>query len=208
MSAYHVHIDKVPVTEGGPEREGWISMQVQWILGQARSGAGKIVFGRTLLPPGSRHERRRHPHAEEFIGVLEGRGLGLKDGHEEPIHPGDVWFIPANDWHGFRNDTDSDIVMLWGWAGAALCQGHNYPSNRSKGARDPAEWLPALDVCWCATAWIAVKRHYGLSADPAEWEALARVRAACRTLSPYPPSSYSSNATISSMTFSGSVLAK
>lgn len=51
MSAYHVHIDKVPVTEGGPEREGWISMQVQWILGQARSGAGKIVFGRTLLPP-------------------------------------------------------------------------------------------------------------------------------------------------------------
>ena len=39
MSAYHVHIDKVPVTEGGPEREGWIGMQVQWILGRARSSS-------------------------------------------------------------------------------------------------------------------------------------------------------------------------
>ena len=50
-------------------------------------------------------------------------------------------------------------------------------ANRSKGARDPAEWLPtntAYHVQY-AQAWVAVKIAWGLTADAAEIEALQSI---------------------------------
>jgi hypothetical protein len=43
-------------------------------------------------------------------------------------------------------------------------------ANRSKGDRDPANWLPpnAAYVCTYVKQWVAVKRRWGLSVDPAE----------------------------------------
>ncbi|MGN6251266.1 MAG: HNH endonuclease family protein [Marmoricola sp.] len=51
--------------------------------------------------------------------------------------------------------------------------------NRSKGDRDPAQWLPAHGVCSYVTRWVAVKLRWGLSVDPAERTALAGIAQRC-----------------------------
>ena len=54
-------------------------------------------------------------------------------------------------------------------------------SNRSKGDRDPAEWLPAKDSyrCTYVTTWVAVKYRWSLSIDPVESNALRRDLTSC-----------------------------
>ena len=54
-------------------------------------------------------------------------------------------------------------------------------SNRSKGARDPAEWRPPQRSAWCryATDWITVKIAWGLTADRAEVDALEEMLDTC-----------------------------
>lgn len=54
-------------------------------------------------------------------------------------------------------------------------------SNRSKGARDPAEWKPPQRSAWCryATDWITVKIAWGLTADRAEINALEEMLDTC-----------------------------
>ena len=47
-------------------------------------------------------------------------------------------------------------------------------SNRSKGSKDPAEWMPPLESFRCSyvAAWLAVKRAWKLSMDEAEYETI------------------------------------
>jgi hypothetical protein len=54
-------------------------------------------------------------------------------------------------------------------------------SNRSKGDRDPADWMPPLAAQRCAYAkeWIAVKYRWGLGVDSREKSFLGRVLATC-----------------------------
>jgi len=54
-------------------------------------------------------------------------------------------------------------------------------SNRAKGDRDPAEWLPPLTSfrCTYATDWVAIKVRWRLSVDALERAALKRILAGC-----------------------------
>lgn len=54
-------------------------------------------------------------------------------------------------------------------------------TNRSKGDRDPAEWLPpnAAFRCTYAVRWVSIKVRWGLSADPAEYNTLSDILNAC-----------------------------
>ncbi|WP_414646456.1 HNH endonuclease family protein [Embleya scabrispora] len=53
-------------------------------------------------------------------------------------------------------------------------------SNRSKGDRDPAEWLPQASFrCTYARAWVQVKHDYALTVDSSEKSALASILGAC-----------------------------
>ena len=45
-------------------------------------------------------------------------------------------------------------------------------SNRSKSDQDPAEWLPAKNVCGYVKQWVAVKTRWSLTVDPAERKVL------------------------------------
>lgn len=53
--------------------------------------------------------------------------------------------------------------------------------NRSKADQDPAEWLPSDGeaVCRYVAEWTAVKTRWGLSADPAEVDALEQLTEGC-----------------------------
>ncbi|MBK1667390.1 hypothetical protein CKO28_05020 [Rhodovibrio sodomensis] len=54
-------------------------------------------------------------------------------------------------------------------------------ANRSKGADDPARWLPENRAYRCAyvRTWVAIKQGWGLSMDPAERRAIAQVERTC-----------------------------
>ena len=51
--------------------------------------------------------------------------------------------------------------------------------NRSKGARDPAEWLPEHSVCWYVWQVLHIKRKYDLTIDDDEKTAIEEVLQDC-----------------------------
>ncbi|MEE9277107.1 MAG: cupin domain-containing protein [Dehalococcoidia bacterium] len=129
MPSYLINANDVEYSPGGPPEEGWIDMKVQFLINQERAGAEHIVFGRTVFGPGARHEWHRHANAEEFQFLLEGEGVALHDGEEVPVKKSDLWFTPANEWHGFSNTSDKDVVMVWGWAGAGSREAAGYEAR-------------------------------------------------------------------------------
>ena len=62
-------------------------------------------------------------------------------------------------------------------------------SNRSKGARDPAGWLPPKtdSHCWYVSAWVAVKRRWSLNIDQTEYNQLLSIINNCGGLVTSPP---------------------
>ncbi|HET6658120.1 MAG TPA: cupin domain-containing protein [Gaiellaceae bacterium] len=126
MKPYRTRIEDVPLAEGLRAEEGWIDMQVQFLIDARSAGTDELVVGRTVLPPGARHERHRHPNCDEFLIVLSGRGEVYTDVGEDPSETGDVVFTPAGHWHGFNNTSDEDVVLLWGWRGAGSLERAGY----------------------------------------------------------------------------------
>jgi quercetin dioxygenase-like cupin family protein len=126
MKPYRTSIDQVPLESGLREDEGWIDMQVQFLIDERRAGTGELVVGRTVLPPGARHERHRHPNCDEFLVVMSGRGEIYTNEGEEPAGAGDVIFTPAGNWHGFNNTSDQDVLLIWGWRGAGSLEAAGY----------------------------------------------------------------------------------
>lgn len=115
---YVTNIEDVELVPGlGPE-EGWYDMKVQFAIDKAKAGSNLIVFGRAKFPPGAKHEWHRHPNAEEFQYIVEGEGFSLNGDEVIPVKAGDLLFTPKGEWHGYRNTTDTETVMLWGWCGA------------------------------------------------------------------------------------------
>lgn len=52
-------------------------------------------------------------------------------------------------------------------------------TNRSKGDKDPALWMPSIDQCTYIQNWISIKSKYSLTADTKEAEKLNLVFATC-----------------------------
>ena len=123
---FRVNRHDVPI-EGGLRRdEGWVDMQVQFLVDQARAGSEDLLLGWTVLPPGARHDRHRHPNADEFFIVLSGRGVVYTDDDDQPAEEGDVLFTRRGHWHGFNNTGDTDVTLVWGWSGAGSLEAAGY----------------------------------------------------------------------------------
>jgi quercetin dioxygenase-like cupin family protein len=123
---YRTTVDDVPLEEGLREDEGWVDMRVQFLIDERSAGAETLVVGRTLLPPGARHERHRHPNCNEFLVVMSGSGEVYTDAGTEPSKAGDVIYTPAGHWHGFNNTSDEDVLLIWGWEGAGSLEAAGY----------------------------------------------------------------------------------
>ena len=63
--------------------DGWIDMQVQFLIDKKSAGADHVV-GWTVLKPGARHENHRHHNCDEFFIVLKGKGEIYTDHGNEP----------------------------------------------------------------------------------------------------------------------------
>lgn len=126
MKPYRTNVSEVPLVGGLTEEEGWIDMRVQFLIDEASAGSPGLVVGRTVIPPGGRHDRHLHPNADEFLVVLRGRGEVYTDEGTEPAAEGDVVFTPRGHWHGFDNTSGADALLLWGWSGAGSLEAAGY----------------------------------------------------------------------------------
>ena len=122
---YRTNIRNVPKVEGLPRADGWVDMQVQFLIDKQSAGADHVV-GWTVLKPGARHERHRHRNCDEFFIVIKGRGHIYSDLGEEPSVEGDVVYSPRGCWHGFNNTSIDDVVLVWGWMGAGSIEASGY----------------------------------------------------------------------------------
>ncbi len=116
----------IPVVDGLAAAEGWVDMRVQFLVGKANAGSDQLLLGWTVLPPGARHERHRHPNADEFFVVLSGAGQVYTDENMDSAVEGDVIFTERGHWHGFDNTGDEDVTLVWGWSGAGSLEDAGY----------------------------------------------------------------------------------
>ena len=126
---YKVSVGDTESNPGIPER-GWVDMDVRWLVTKESVGAAKTVFGVTLFPPGARHELHRHPNAEEVEYLVSGSGIAYVGDDAVELGPGEAVFVPQNEYHGFENNSDSEVVMAWYYAGAASLEDAGFVTRR------------------------------------------------------------------------------
>ena len=106
--------------------------------------------------------------------TTSGTGSSFDVDHLVPL--AEAWESGA---HGWTADRREDYANDLGYADSLIAVSAS--SNRSKGARDPAEWLPPTEGvhCWYAAAWVQVKTRWDLSVDQAEADKLQDVLGGC-----------------------------
>jgi mannose-6-phosphate isomerase-like protein (cupin superfamily) len=122
---YRTNLQDVPKVGGLKRKDGWVDMQVQFLIDRKSAGADHVV-GWTVLKPGARHENHRHHNCDEFFIVLKGKGHIYTENGEQPSSEGDVVYSPRTCWHGFNNTSNEDVVLVWGWMGAGSIEASGY----------------------------------------------------------------------------------
>jgi quercetin dioxygenase-like cupin family protein len=106
--------------------DGWMDMDVKWLVTSETVGAESCVFGITVFPPGAKHDIHRHPNAEETEYIVSGSGIAAVGDDAVRIEAGEMVFVPRNEYHGFHNDSDTETVMVWTYAPAASLEEAGY----------------------------------------------------------------------------------
>ena len=119
---YRTSMRDVPKVAGLKRKDGWVDMQVQFLIDKASAGADHVV-GWTVLKPGARHERHRHHNCDEFFIVLKGHGHIYTDDGEAPSGEGDVVYSPRKCWHGFQQHLERGCRAGVGLDGCRLDRG-------------------------------------------------------------------------------------
>jgi mannose-6-phosphate isomerase-like protein (cupin superfamily) len=122
---YRTNIKDVPKVEGLSRKDGWIDMQVQFLIDKKTAGANHVV-GWTVLKPGASHEAHLHRNCDEFFIVLKGKGVIRSEKGDTPSGEGDVVYSPRGVYHGFANTSNEDVVLVWGWMGAGSIEDSGY----------------------------------------------------------------------------------
>jgi len=128
---YRTNLRDVPKVANLKRKDGWVDMQVQFLIDKKTAGADHVV-GWTVLKPGARHENHRHHNCDEFFIVLRGHGHIYTDNGQEPSGEGDVVYSPRGCWHGFNNTSDEDVVLVWGWMGAGSIDASGYEVDHGR----------------------------------------------------------------------------
>ena len=133
---YKVSVSETESSPGLPER-GWLGMDVRWLVTKDTVGATNTVFGVTYFAPGSRHELHRHPNVEEVEYMVSGSGIAYVDDDAVELGAGEAVWVPRNAYHGFENNTDTEAVMAWYYAGAASLEDAGFVTKREDEASRP-----------------------------------------------------------------------
>ena len=135
---FKVSIRETESSPGIPER-GWVDMDVRWLVTKDTVGSTKTVFGVTFFPPGAKHDIHRHPNAEEVEYLMSGSGIAYVGDDAVELGPGEAVFVPQNEYHGFENTSDGEVVMAWYYAGAASLDDAGFVTrSEDEGGESPA----------------------------------------------------------------------
>ena len=125
----------------------------------------------------------------QFDGVSTTNATNFDIDHFVPLK--EAWDSGAWRWdRGTRQRYANDL----GYALSLIAVSAS--SNRSKGARDPAQWLPNQNRCRYAKSWIGVKFRWRLSVDSREKRSLDRILANCSERMKIPPRASTKTATL------------
>ncbi|MFE2108835.1 cupin domain-containing protein [Kitasatospora sp. NPDC059463] len=97
---------------------GSAGMTVHWLATDETVGALRLTVAASRFGAGGSHDLHRHPHADEFFLVLSGGGTHLTETTGIPVRAGDLVFVPAGEWHGFRTGPAGPTDALYGYLGA------------------------------------------------------------------------------------------
>src|SRR5207342_3216387 len=122
--------DTTPSDAALRAEDGWVDMDVRWLLTRETVGAEHSVFGITVFPPGAKHDIHRHPNAEEVEYLMSGSGIAYVGDDAVELGPGEAVFVPQNEYHGFENTSDGEVVMAWYYAGAASLDDAGFVTRR------------------------------------------------------------------------------
>jgi len=131
---------RADTTPRNPREGPFGHLDVRWVVG-AHTGASLIAFGQSTYPFQATHENHYHPHAEEVVMVLGGRGTQIVGSDRLDMHPGDICFIPRNTPHRITGTSDDEeLVILWAFGGAATIEDAGYvplPDNATNVKEEP-----------------------------------------------------------------------
>lgn len=126
-SPYVVRSSAVAADPSLRAEEGWIDMEVRWLITADTVGSQQTVVGRTVLTPGAKHDIHRHEFAEEWEYVISGSAIKHIGDESVRLEAGDVVFVPKNVFHGLENaSADEPVVTVWGYSGAATLEQAGY----------------------------------------------------------------------------------
>jgi quercetin dioxygenase-like cupin family protein len=117
-----MHLTKL--ADARPEhRAGWgtqTSIDLSWLIDADLGGPGSGAVGRMKIAAGAAQAAHRHPGAEEMMLVLDGRGVALVGGQEQPIEAGNLLFAPAGAAHSITaGEQPLDMLVVIDAADAA-----------------------------------------------------------------------------------------
>jgi quercetin dioxygenase-like cupin family protein len=98
---------------------GFIGLGVFWLATRDTVGTDDFLLGASTFEPGGMHEHHRHAHGDEFLFILEGGGDHLTPDGAVPLSAGEVAYMPANEYHGFKNKEGVLTRTLFGYFGPA-----------------------------------------------------------------------------------------
>jgi quercetin dioxygenase-like cupin family protein len=101
------------------EEAGFLGLGVFWLATRDTVGTDDFLLGASTFEPGGLHEHHRHPHGDEFLYILEGEGEHLTPDGAISLCAGEIAYIPANEYHGFKNKEGVLTRTLFGYFGAA-----------------------------------------------------------------------------------------
>lgn len=116
------------------EDAGFVGLGVYWLATRDTIGTDSFLLGASTFEPGGLHEHHRHPNGDEILFILEGGGEHLTPDGAVPLGAGEIAYIPANEYHGFRNPPGVLTRTLFGYFGPATLKEAGYevrPDGRS-----------------------------------------------------------------------------
>ena len=115
------------------EDAGFIGLGVYWLATRDTVGSDDFLLGASTFEPGGLHEHHRHPHGDEFLYILEGGGEHLTPDGAISLSAGEIAFIPANEYHGFKNPDGVLTRTLFGYFGAPTLAEAGYEVREATG---------------------------------------------------------------------------
>ena len=168
-------LDVTAETSGGYDRalfKHWVDAD-----GDGCDARREVLIAEAVAAPsvGSRCSLSGGEWLSRYDGkTASGNGSAFDVDHMVPL--AEAWESGAHNWTAERRE---DYANDLGYADSLIAVSAS--SNRSKGARDPVEWLPPAEGvhCWYAAAWINVKTRWELTVDQTEADTLRSVLAGC-----------------------------